>query len=50
MYLDKQAWVNSVDPDQTPQYAASDQVLHCLFLSSNFVLDKRKAYTIMFKT
>ena len=21
---------NSVDPDQTPQYAASDQGLHCL--------------------
>ena len=22
---------NSIDPDQTPRYAASDQGLHCLF-------------------
>ena len=49
MYLDRQAFANSVDPDQTPQNAASDQVQHCLLLSSNFVLDIRKAYTIMFK-
>ena len=25
------ATCNSAKPDQTPQYAASDQVLHCLF-------------------
>ena len=24
-------WENSADPDQTPQDAASDQGLHCLF-------------------
>ena len=29
-YWDRQAFANSVDPDQTPQYAASDQGLHCL--------------------
>ena len=29
-YWDRQAWTNSVDPDQTPQNAASDQGLHCL--------------------
>ena len=29
-YLDKQAWTNSVDPDQRLQNAASDQGLHCL--------------------
>ena len=29
-YWDRQAWANSVDPDQTPQNAASDQGLHCL--------------------
>ena len=23
-------WANSADPDQTPQYAASDQSLYCL--------------------
>ena len=26
------AYANSVDPDQTPQIAASDQGLHCLHL------------------
>ena len=31
-YSDKQAWANSVDPDQTPQNAASDQGLHGLQL------------------
>ena len=30
---DGQAWSNSVDPDQTPQNAASDLGLHCLPLS-----------------
>ena len=29
-YWDKQAWANSVDPDQTPQNKASDLGLHCL--------------------
>ena len=30
MYPDRQACVNSVDPDQAPQKAASDQGLHGL--------------------
>ena len=30
MYLDRQAWVNSVDPDETPLKAASHQGLLCL--------------------
>ena len=29
-YWNRQSWANSVDPDQTPQNAASDQGLHCL--------------------
>ena len=29
-YLGRQAWVNSVDPDQMLQNAASDLGLHCL--------------------
>ena len=29
-YSDRQACANSVDPDQTPQNAASDQGLRCL--------------------
>ena len=29
-YLHGYAWANSVDPDQTPHSAASDQDLHCL--------------------
>ena len=35
-YSDRQAWANSVDPDQTPQNAASDQGLHCLSLTQQF--------------
>ena len=33
-YWDRQAWVNSVDPDQMPQNAASDQGLHRLPLTT----------------
>ena len=29
-YWDRQAWANSVDPDQMPHSAASDQGLHFL--------------------
>ena len=32
VYSDRQAWANSVDPDQTPQNAASDLGLPCLSL------------------
>ena len=28
--IGRDAFVNNVDPDQTPQNAASDQGLHCL--------------------
>ena len=31
-YLDRQAWANSVDPDQMPQNVASDQGVHYLSL------------------
>ena len=36
-YLDIQACANSVDPDQTPQNAASDQGLHCSPLIKHFL-------------
>ena len=35
-YSERQAWANSVDPDQAPQNAASDQGLHCLPLIKQF--------------
>ena len=35
-FFDGQTWANSVDPDQTPQNAASDQGLHCLTLIQQF--------------
>ena len=35
---DRQAWANSVDPDQTPRSAASDQGLHCLPLIQQFYI------------
>ena len=37
-FWDRQAWPNSVDPDQTPQNAASDQGLHCLPLIQHLVV------------
>ena len=36
-YLDRQAWSISVDPDQMPQNAASDQSLHCLSVIQQFL-------------
>ena len=30
MYKERPAWANSLNPDQTPQSAASDQGLNCL--------------------
>ena len=30
IYSDRQAWANSLDPDETPQNAASHLGLHCL--------------------
>ena len=35
-YWDRQAYANSVDPDQTPLNAASDQGLHCLLLVQQY--------------
>ena len=37
MYSDSQAWVNSEDPDETPQNAASYHGLHCLPLIQQFL-------------
>ena len=37
MYLDRQAWANSVDPDETPQNVASHQGLHYLPLIQQFL-------------
>ena len=36
MYSDRQAWANSIDPDETPQNAASHLGLHCLPLIQQF--------------
>ena len=37
MYSDRHAWANSVDPDETPQNAASHQGLHCLLIVQQFL-------------
>ena len=37
MYLDRQAWTNSAEPDETPQNAASHQGLLCLPLIQQFL-------------
>ena len=44
-YSDRQTWTNSVDPDQTPQNAASDQGLHCLPLTQQFSIHSRVVNT-----
>ena len=36
-YLERQAWANSVDPDQMPQNVASDLGLYCLTLIKQFL-------------
>ena len=37
MYADRQAWANSIDPDETPQNAASHLGLYCLPLIQQFL-------------
>ena len=37
MFSDRQAWANSLDPDETPQNAASHLGLHCLPLILQFL-------------
>ena len=37
MYSDRQAWTNSVDPDETPQNVAPHQCLNCLLLIQQFL-------------
>ena len=37
MYSDRQAWANSLDPEETPQNAASRLGLHCLPLIQQFL-------------
>ena len=37
IYSDRQAWANSIDPDETPQNAASHLGLHCLPLIQQFL-------------
>ena len=37
MYLDRQAWANSIDPDERLQNAASHLGLHCLPLIQQFL-------------
>ena len=37
MYMDRQAWANSIDPDETLQNVASYQGLHCLPLIQQFL-------------
>ena len=51
MYLDRQVWANSVDPDEILQNVASHQGLHCLPLIQQF-LDTTlgsKLYMYLFK-
>ena len=37
MSLDRPAWASSIDPDETPQKAASHLGLHCLPLIQQFL-------------
>ena len=37
MYLDIQAWANSIDPDEVPKNVAFYQGLHCLPLIQQFL-------------
>ena len=37
MYLERQAYANSVDPDEMPQNVASHLDLHCLLLIQQYL-------------
>ena len=46
--LYRQAWANTVDPDQTQQDVASDQGLHCLPLILQFVNTSAGSKLVLF--
>ena len=48
-FLGKIAYAYSVDPDQTPQNAASDQGLHCLTLIQHYLSRQMKGSKYFFK-
>ena len=50
IYSDRQAFANSVDPDETSQNAASHQGLHCLSLIYQFLdtTSGSKLYSLKF--
>ena len=47
MYLDRQAWANSVDPDEMSHSAVSHQGIHCLPIIQQF-LESSKMYLFNF--
>ena len=49
MYLARQAWANSVDPDETQQNVASHQGLHCLPLIQQFLGTTLDSKSYLFK-
>ena len=52
MYSDRQAWANSIDPDETPHSAASHLGLYCLPLIQQFfdITSGSKLYLLNFRT
>ena len=46
MQSDRRTWANSVDPDQTPQNAASDLGLHYLPLIQQFKAQQYEAFKV----
>ena len=49
MYSDRQAWANSVDPNETPQNAASHLGQHCLPLIQQFLDTSSGSKLYLFK-
>ena len=49
IFSDRQAWANSVDPDETPQNAASHQGLQCLPVIQQFLDTRSGSIFYLFK-
>ena len=49
IYLDRQAWANSADPDEMPQNAASHQGLHYLPLIHLLLVTVLASKSYLFK-
>ena len=49
LYSDRQAWANSVDPDEAPQNVVIHQGVHCLVFKQQFLDQTLDSKLYLFK-